>query len=61
MKVLQDAFEKCWQDPGLVADAEKLGRPITLVKGGEVAEIVNSALNHPPAVLEFLKKIDTKE
>jgi tripartite-type tricarboxylate transporter receptor subunit TctC len=57
LKILRDAFEKSWRDPKLVADAEKMGRPIEFVGGEEVADIIKSALDQPKEVVDFLKKI----
>ena len=57
LKVLRDAFEKSWKDPKLVADAEKMGRPIEFVNGKEVEEIVKSALDQPKEVIDFMKEI----
>ena len=55
LKVLREAFEKAWSDPGMLADAQKMGRPVDLRNGDTVAKIVKGALNQPDEVVDMLK------
>jgi tripartite-type tricarboxylate transporter receptor subunit TctC len=56
VKVLREAFEKAWKDPGMLADAEKMGRPIDFRDGETVAKIVEGALQQPEDVVTLLKE-----
>jgi tripartite-type tricarboxylate transporter receptor subunit TctC len=58
--VLLEAFEKAWNDPELLAEAEKTNRPVTFFNGHEVAELVKNALNQPQDVIELLKEVATE-
>lgn len=56
VKILREAFEQAWRDPGLLADAKKMGRPIDFRSGETVAKIVKGALNQPASVVKMLKE-----
>jgi tripartite-type tricarboxylate transporter receptor subunit TctC len=56
VKILRDAFEKAWNDPGLLADAQKMGRPIDFRDGATVEAIVKGALDQPEEVVQMLKE-----
>ena len=55
-EILQDAFEKAWSDPELLAEAEKIGRPIDYISGQEVSELMEGALNQPEHIVKILKE-----
>lgn len=55
--VLYEAFEKAWNDPELIKEAEKMGRPLEFLPGPEVLEIIKGSINQPPHVVELLKQI----
>lgn len=57
---LRDAYRKATQDPALLAQAKKMGRPIDPAYGAEVAKRVNDALDQPPAIKQMLKQLLSK-
>lgn len=55
--VLYEAFEKAWNDPELISEAERTGRPLEFLPGKEVSEIVKGAIEQPAHVVDLLKEI----
>jgi len=61
LDILREAFEKACQDPGLLADAEKMDITIELITGGEVEQLVKDALNQPPELVELIIELTKEE
>jgi tripartite-type tricarboxylate transporter receptor subunit TctC len=55
LRALREAFNAALEDPGLLADAERLFIPITYGSGEEVAEKVRTLLDQPPEIVEVLR------
>ncbi len=51
---LRAAYEKALSDPGLLAEAERLGIPIEPAWGEDVAAVVRDALNQGPGTVEII-------
>lgn len=56
LKALRDAYMAALQDPELLAEAEKLGRPIDPMRGDEVQAAVVEALDRTPEVVEIIAR-----
>lgn len=54
VKELRDAYAKALADPGLLAEAKKIGIPIDPARGEEVAKMVKDALNQSPETVAIL-------
>ncbi len=52
VKILQDAFKAALEDPELLAEAERLQRPIDYAGPEEVMELYEATLNAPDSVIE---------
>jgi tripartite-type tricarboxylate transporter receptor subunit TctC len=55
LRALREAFDAAVEDPGLLADAERLSIPITHGTGEEVEEKVQTLLDQPPEIVEALR------
>ena len=55
LAVLRDAYLAALADPGLLAEAEKMKRPIAALDGETVAALVRDALDIPPDSAEMLR------
>jgi hypothetical protein len=56
-KILRDAFEATLKDPEFLADAERGKIETELVSGAQIDEILKSAANASPEVLDRVKKV----
>ena len=54
---LRDAFEQTLRDKGFLAEAEKLGLEVQVVRGEEVQKIVRAMYETPSNVLDRINKI----
>lgn len=57
LAVLRQAYKAALADPGLVAEAEKLGLPIAPASGDVVAERIRTAFEQPPEILALLRQL----
>ncbi len=57
VQTLRRAFAATMKDPEFLADAKRLGRPITPTSGAKLQATVESILDQPPEVVEQLKEI----
>ncbi len=55
LEVLRGAFRSALRDPGLLAEAERMGRPIDPAFGSDVAKGIDEALDLPPDVRKAFK------
>ena len=56
LEQLRAAYQKALQDPGLLAEAERLGLPIEPAYGDEVHTLVVNALDQSPESIAMIKK-----
>ena len=56
LKILQDAFEKSWKDPELLAMTQKLDRPINYISGDEAKEMLKGFSQMDPDLINLLKE-----
>ncbi|HSR70983.1 MAG TPA: tripartite tricarboxylate transporter substrate-binding protein [Kiloniellales bacterium] len=56
LEALRDAYMAALKDPGLLAEAEKLGIPIDPMRGDEVQVAVAKALDRSPEVVEIIAR-----
>ncbi|APX89468.1 hypothetical protein BV394_06855 [Brevirhabdus pacifica] len=54
LEELRTAYIEVMNDPGFLAEAEKLGLPIEAARGDEVAELVRAALTQTPETVEII-------
>ena len=54
---LRGAYAKALSDPGLLAEARKMKRPIDAAGGAEVAKMVDGALNQSPETVALIASI----
>lgn len=52
VEILQQAFKATLEDPELLADAERAGRPISYVGPEEMRELYEATMNAPDSVIE---------
>lgn len=57
LAALREAYRTSVTDPDLLAEAEKLGRPIDPAVGEDVAQAVNAALNQSPETVELIAAV----
>ncbi|HSR71924.1 MAG TPA: tripartite tricarboxylate transporter substrate-binding protein [Kiloniellales bacterium] len=57
LAALREAYRTSVTDPDLLAEAEKLGRPIEPAVGEDVAQAVNAALNQSPETVELIAAV----
>lgn len=56
LNTLRQAYQSALEDPALLAEAKRKGRPIEPAFGDEVRELVVAALDQPPEIVEIIKK-----
>lgn len=56
LKILEDAFEKTWKDPELLAMTRKMDRPINYIDGKEAKEMLASFSRMDPDLVAVLKE-----
>jgi len=56
LNMLRRAFDKTVKDPAFIAQAEKIGTELDPQTGEEVAEIVKSIIDTPPAAIAKVKE-----
>jgi tripartite-type tricarboxylate transporter receptor subunit TctC len=59
-KALQAAFMAVHKDPQYLEEAAKLKLDISPIDGEEILKVVERIGNAPPAVLEYLKKLQAE-
>jgi tripartite-type tricarboxylate transporter receptor subunit TctC len=57
LRILREAYGKALSDPELVKEAGKLGIPIAPAVGGEVARMINAALNQSPRTVALIGEV----
>lgn len=57
VKLLRTSFRKALEDPQLLEEAERAGRPVEHVSGEEMEEIYADVLNSPDNVIDAFKKL----
>ncbi len=57
LKALRDAYMKAYASKELRAEAAKARRPIDPLRGDKVAKMIKAAVNQPPEMVAFLKKV----
>jgi tripartite-type tricarboxylate transporter receptor subunit TctC len=57
LAALRDGFRKAMEDPELQAMALKGGKPVDPAYGEEVAQMIQAALDQPPAVVKLLNSV----
>ncbi len=57
LAVLRDGFRKAMEDPELQAMAIKGGKPVEPAYGEDLAKMIQTALNQPPAVIDLLNSV----
>ncbi|MGH7870780.1 MAG: Bug family tripartite tricarboxylate transporter substrate binding protein [Candidatus Binatia bacterium] len=58
--LLRDAFTKTVKDPDFLAEAKKSGWEIRPIGGEELQALAREVVDHPPEVVEWLKKLLAK-
>ena len=56
-KFLVAAYKATMEDPALLKEAEKLGRPIEPLYGDDVAQRIKEALDQPPEMVALIKGV----
>ena len=56
LDVLRAAYKSALEDPALLAEASKKGRPIDAAYGDDVKQLVIAALDQPPEIIEIMIK-----
>ena len=59
-KALQEAFMAVHKDPQYLDEAAKLKLDISPIDGVEILKVVERINNAPPAVLEYIKKLQAE-
>ena len=57
LQPLRDAYMAAFADPGLIAEAEKLGLPIVPAAGDIVAERIRADFGQKPEILALLRDL----
>lgn len=56
VRILQEAFKALVEDPEMIADAQRAGRPINYTSPEEMRDLYDATLNASDAVIELVQK-----
>ena len=56
LNVLRAAYKSALEDPALLAEAKKKGRPIDPAFGDDVKQLVIAALDQTPEIIQIIRK-----